>query len=383
VAAFVLVRVVLRVRAAREARETEGAASDSGFLERPRRPPAPARGVDPLARASELRAGVARRPHDLQLRLDLGQALLESGRPHEAVSVLAEAARDGPGDARVHLELGRALSQVCGWDDALGCLAEAVRLDPEQPEAHELRGDVLAEKHWAGQDKVAPEAKAAFRDAIFLYERRLAADPNDAAARARKGSLHVELGELEAGLAELQRAAAEKPADSGVQAALAEALADANRHDDAARRYGIAAEAQRALALDNPNHAGHHDRLGDLRNEAGAAGDVDAWYEAALIDPDYPDLELKLLEQADEIEGRFFEGARELKAGEWEKAKQAFREVVAEVPVHSAALYGLGLALWRQDRLGEAERALARALNLRPDWPRCSEALQAVRAARE
>lgn len=48
-------------------------------------------------------------------------------------------------------------------------------------------------------------------------------------------------------------------------------------------------------------NAGHHDRLGELLNEAGEDGDVDAWYDAGLIDPDYPELELKLIEQGRKI----------------------------------------------------------------------------------
>jgi Flp pilus assembly protein TadD len=381
--AFVVVRVLLRVRAGREAHATEAAAAGGGWLGPPRRALTPARGDDPLARAAALRAEAARRPGDVALRLDLGKAWLESGRPHEAVGVLAEAAKDGPGDARIHLELGRALGQLCRWDDALVSLAEAVRLAPEQPEAHELRGEVLAEKHWSGQDALAPEARTAFREAIRLYGQSLAADPLDATARARMGSLQVGLGELEVGLVELQRAAAQRPADPEVRAALAEALAGADRRDEAARQYALAAEAQRALALANPNHAGHHDRLGDLLNEAGADGDGEAWYEASLIDPDYPDLEIKLMEQGGEIEGQFFKGARHLKAGEWTAAGEAFREVVAEKPVHAAALYGLGVALWRQHRRGQAEQVLARALELWPGWRRCGEALQAVRHGHE
>lgn len=381
--AFVIVRVVQRVRTAREERATEAAAAGDGWLGPPRHAPRPTPGDDPLARADALRVEAARRPGDLALRLDLGRALLQSGRPHDAVGALSEAAKAAPGDARVHLELGRALGQLCRWDDALASLAEAVRIAPENAEAHELRGEVLAEKHWSGQDALAPEAEAAFRRAIQLYGQKLAADPSDATARARMGSLQVGVGELEAGLAELQRAAAERPADPEAQAALAGALAEADRHDEAARQYAVAAEAQRALALANPNHAGHHDRLGDLLNEAGADGDGEAWYEAALIDPDYPDLQIKLMEQGDEIERRFFDGVRHLKAGEWAEAVGPFREVLDEKPVHAAALYGLGVALWRQQRRREAEGVLARALELWPDWRRCSDALRAVRDEHE
>jgi Flp pilus assembly protein TadD len=316
------------------------------------------------------------------LRLELGRALLEGGRAHEAVDVLAEAVREGLPDARVHLELGRALGQVCRWDDALASLTEAIRLDPDQPEAYELRGEVLGEKHWSGPDALAPEAEAAYREAMRLYGRRLAADPSDATARARKGTLEIEVGDLETGLAELRRAATERPADPEVQAALAVAFAEANRRHEATRQYAVAAEAQRALTLAHPNHAGHHDRLGDLLNEAGAEGDVEAWYEAALVDPDYPDLETKLMEQGGQTEQRFCEGVRRLKASEWNAAVEAFRDVLTDAPVHAPALFGLGLALSRKGRPAEAEQALARALNEWPGWRRCSDALRAVRGGR-
>lgn len=377
-----VVRAVLRLRAAREARSTKAPGDGDGWLVSPARVPAPVRGDDPLARVAALRIVAEQRPGEVAPRLDLGKALLECGRPHEATTVLAEAAKHGSAEARVQVELGRALGQLFRWDEALAVLALAVRLAPDEPEAHELRGEVLADKHWSGQDTLAPEAESAFREAIRLYGPRIEADPADAVARARRGSLLVGVGELQAGLAELRRAATERPADPEVQAALAGALSEANRHDEAARQYGVAAEAQRVLAAANPNHAGHQDRLGDLLNEAGADGDVDAWYEAALIDPEYPDLDVKLLEQGGEIESRFLEGARQMKAGDWEKAAGEFRAVVADTSVHAPALYGLGIALAREGRAAEAERALTAALSQRPDWPRAREALEALRASR-
>jgi Flp pilus assembly protein TadD len=331
-------------------------------------------GKDPLARMTELREQLHTRPADRTLRIELVELLRDSGRNREAVVLLRESLGLAPVDATLHLELGEALANACAWDEALVEIDTAIRIEPALAEAHQARGEVLAEKHWVPSGEVAAPAIAAWREACRLYERRLAADPGNAVLRARLGSVLLDAGDCDGGLAHLQRAATESPDDAVVQGRLAAALETLDRQEEAQGQYRVAAAAQRRVAEVNPRHAGHHARLGDLLNEAGEDGDVDAWFDAALIDPDYGrdlgGVEEILVEQAGEgVEG-FFAAARHLNAGRWQEAASGFSEFIAEQPICAHALCGLGEALLQLRKTSEARRALVRALELRPGWAR-------------
>jgi Flp pilus assembly protein TadD len=373
----VSVRAILRFRERRETSSAGemGAGLSLGVSEvAPRASRDDGGGEDPLARIAELRHKLQARAADGSLRIELAELLCDSGRNREAVVLLRESLGLSPADATFHLKLGEALANACAWDEALAEIDTAILIEPTLAEAHQARGGVLAEKHWVPSGEVAAPAIAAWKEAWRLYERRLVADPGNAVLRARLGSLLLDAGDSDDGLAHLQRAATESPDDADVQGRLAAALEALGRHEEAQGQYRVAAAAQRRVAEANPRHAGHQARLGDLLNEAGEDGDVDAWFDAALIDPDYGrdlgGVEEILVGQAGEGVQGFFAAARHLRAGRWQEAASGFSEFIAEQPICAHALCGLGEALLQLRKTSEARRALARALDLRPGWAR-------------
>jgi hypothetical protein len=137
------------------------------------------------------------------------------------------------------------------------------------------------------------------------------------------------------------------------------------------------------LAQANPNHALHHARLGDMLSAAGQEGAWQAWYDAALIDPDLPEIvDTLCCDQDGEIEIAFLQAARKLKAAAWKGAHLAFQGVVDERPVHSGALCGLGMAAGQLGLSTIAEHAFQRASALWPDWERPRKALAALATSR-
>lgn len=90
-----------------------------------------------LASEGDVEGGAARfeqalrcDPERVDIRIELGEALLRLGRPEEAIRVLEPAVSLAPGDPDVHHLLGRALVLAGRPQEALAPLQTAVRLDP-------------------------------------------------------------------------------------------------------------------------------------------------------------------------------------------------------------------------------------------------------------
>jgi tetratricopeptide (TPR) repeat protein len=76
-------------------------------------------------------AELVKRPDDVGLLNDLGQALTGLGRPGDAVPRFERAIELAPDNARYHTNLARAAFQAGLWDRAVGEYREAARLRPQ------------------------------------------------------------------------------------------------------------------------------------------------------------------------------------------------------------------------------------------------------------
>ncbi len=94
-------------------------------------------------KALAIRAALARRPGDGNLRYDLGRRLMDAGQPDEAAEALREAMRYLPDDPRPRLSLAGALLRIDDYAGALAVTQDALRLAPDDRAARTLEFGVL------------------------------------------------------------------------------------------------------------------------------------------------------------------------------------------------------------------------------------------------
>jgi Flp pilus assembly protein TadD len=141
----------------------------------------------------EFRAAVEINPRHPEANNNLGNQLLELGDAAGAVAHFRRAIERRPGYAQAHNNLGNAYHAMNSHGDAVAMYREAVRLDPGRPEYHSnLAIGLLAAGEVDAADRETAEALARF--------------PRDARARVVRG-LALERKENRAGAAEAYRAA--------------------------------------------------------------------------------------------------------------------------------------------------------------------------------
>ena len=254
---------------------------------------------DPAGAAVRLRAALAA-GGGIDVRNELGAALLEAGDAPAATKEFEAVLRKQPADAGAHSNLGIALERSGKPQEALKEYDRALAIDKSLSAAAGNRASLLAR---LGRTE---EARQGFLQAI---ER----DPHSAKAHANLGALLRELGELEAAREALRRAlaidaklfearfnlvhvclvAGEVPeAKALLDGLLADAPRSAEAHALRAQvllalsRGGEAATAvERAIELDPLLAQAHHLR-GLVRMARGDAGGArEAHEEATRLDP--------------------------------------------------------------------------------------------------
>src|SRR6185437_4836989 len=156
---------------------------------------------------------LAARPDFIEVEINLGAALQETGAPAEAVTCLRAAIAARPDLAAAHYNLGNALAAMN--EDPRPAFRSAVTLDPGYAHAwynlaiaEEAAGDVaMAEKAYgsaitAQADFAAPHlnlgvllfTQGRHAQALSAYDGALAADPGSAAAHSNRGNVLRALG---------------------------------------------------------------------------------------------------------------------------------------------------------------------------------------------
>jgi protein O-mannosyl-transferase len=186
---------------------------------------------------SHVQEYVRLRPDDLNViraNILLGRALLEAGRPLEAVDALRRALAMKSGDADAHGLLADALLRLERYPEAAREYRERLTLTPRDAVAHESLGIALV-----GQSRES-EAIAEFASAVELA-------PRDPHARYDLGNALAGVGRLDEAAHAYQDALALAPNSVATHNALALVLAA--RDDSAA----AVAQYQRSLELDPRN----------------------------------------------------------------------------------------------------------------------------------
>lgn len=191
----------------------------------------PAEAIAPLERA-------ARRGDDPALETELAGALMAAGRRDEALVQLQRTTARQPPFLPAFMEYGTQLAQAGRIDEAVALLERGLAIAPA-PAAVELRM-ALAQAHVRRNDRPAaralmrqaaqaapqrPDILAAlarvlaqdgdYAEAVKLFRRALALKPDDAITRMSFGACLLEMGEREAGEANLRLVAQGAPQMTG------------------------------------------------------------------------------------------------------------------------------------------------------------------------
>ncbi len=188
-----------------------------------------------------------------------------------------------------------------------------------------------------------------YREAAIEFRNAVKADPSLAAIEVRLADALLRVGNDEAALGAMERAAALLPKDAAVQTRAGSLLLLAGRHADARAR------AERALALE-PSRVDalvlHANALAGLDDLDQALSQID---RALAIDPS-----AGVLANAGTIQL-----ARKAPA----EAEAAFRRAVAAAPASATPHLALAHFHWSQAKLPEAEAAFQAALRVEPSHP--------------
>jgi protein O-GlcNAc transferase len=165
-------------------------------------------------------------PDDAVARTRLGSKLLESGRAHEAIPHLREAARLDPQN-----------------QSTLNALQLALRKDGQTEQANTVRqrlAELMRERDKADQNLVASielnnrgaalEKEGDLRGALEKYRAALALSPEHIGIRVNLAVALLKLGLWEQGIAEMREALRREPGSPKLQEALDDAIAQARAH---------------------------------------------------------------------------------------------------------------------------------------------------------
>jgi len=209
---------------------------------------------------------VAKAPENSRASLYLGDALLASGRPEDAIAEYETAVRLRPEVTAARVNLAGALLQAGRAGEAVVRYQEALRLEPRAAEIHAKLAAALVRV-----DR-REEAAAHFASAGEL-------GMGAAEVRLRFGRALAEAGNLDEALPRLQEALRRRPDDVGTHIVLGMVLAATGREDDALSHFFSAVKLR-------PDDPAAHVALGDALYESFRPAQARPHFETALrLDP--------------------------------------------------------------------------------------------------
>lgn len=150
----------------------------------------------------------------------LGQWYISTGKHEKGISEYKEAIRIAPNDPYVYFRFGQALGTIDKLDDAEAMLRKAISLDPAYADAY------ISLAWITGKQKK-------FSDAITFGRRAVALAPSDPIAHINLADIYLQSGQPEFAVGECRQARDLVPESIRYQKALALALSETNRLDEA------------------------------------------------------------------------------------------------------------------------------------------------------
>jgi predicted Zn-dependent protease len=152
-------------------------ASDSSLAARYARAISAYRFSDPRAAVAQIDALIHAQPQNPYLYELKGQALLEAGKPAEAIAPLRQAIQHAPNPALIQIMLGQALiasNERARVDEAITILQSALVREPESPDAYRQLAMAYGQKNDLAHADLA-SAQAAFMRGDLKTAREIAA----------------------------------------------------------------------------------------------------------------------------------------------------------------------------------------------------------------
>jgi predicted O-linked N-acetylglucosamine transferase (SPINDLY family) len=202
------------------------------------------------------------KPDFAQAHNNLGVALLETGRPDEALASFHRALALEPGTADFHNNLGNALTAQGQFEPAIAAYCRAVELKPAYAEAHSNLGNALREQ-------------GRFVDAIAAFRRALEFAPGIAGIHNNLANAFCDAGQLDAAITAYRQALALQPGLIEARSNLGNVLAERGALDEALATLRQAIELQ-------PAYAEAHNNLGNVLKDQGCLDEAIAAYRHAL-----------------------------------------------------------------------------------------------------
>jgi tetratricopeptide (TPR) repeat protein len=156
----------------------------------------------------EPHAGKANQASDPQFRQALNESarLLSANRPGEAARILETLRKEHPHDPDIAINLGGALILQRKWNRAVTVLESAAKTHPDNA----MLWSNLAAAYLGRLETAGPKQQ---EKAISAYERAIQLDPKAPNVHYHLGLIHKERGSLERAYAHFQRASEVNPAD--------------------------------------------------------------------------------------------------------------------------------------------------------------------------
>jgi protein O-mannosyl-transferase len=187
---------------------------------------------------------VAKTPDNPSARLNLGDALVEAGRPVEAVIQFEDAVQLRPDVAQVRYDLGNALARSGRLREAISQFEEAIRLKPDYTAAH-------------ANLAIACAATGSRTEAIAQFEETLRLEPDLADTHYDLANLLVAEGQVDEAIKHFEIALRLKPDFVATHVNLGNALIRRGRIEEAIEQY------ESALRIE-PHNGKIHRNLGQI-----------------------------------------------------------------------------------------------------------------------
>ena len=265
--------------------------------------------------------------------LVLANQYLENGRPNDAVAVARTLAEGDLQDLGVVRSVGRIFFAAGAYDEAGEQFQAAVE---RAPQAVPLMLD-LVRTHMASGNSAA---------ALEMAERAISADPEAVQARVLEVLTLISLGRVDAAEQKATALAAKYPDDASVALARGEAFIAGRKYDQAIAAFQAAGQAG----------AGLNAVVREV--QARIARGTDEAPEAPLVD--------WIAGNDGDVAARRVLAEVYQQQGKREKTRQAYTELLEELPDDAVVLNNLAVELQLAGDLEEALRHAERARQLRP-----------------
>ena len=299
-----------------------------------------------------LRAAARLATEEPFVQLRLATAVLEAGRPAEALEMYEQVAAREPDSMASHFGRGSALASLGRFEEAVAALERAASLAGDyRPLYYQLalalRGagrENEAGRFLALYERMQPDRRPPFLDPLLRQVEELR--EGSYLHHLNRGMGFEAAGRLEEALREYSRATDLEPAQVHARVNLISVYSQLGRHAEATQTY------RRTLELNSGIEEAHYN-YGVMLSRLGNHSEAEAAYRKALeVNPYLADARLNL---GDTLERR----------GRPEAASEQFRRVLRVNPGHRLAHFRLGTLLYRQNRFSEALGHLRRMTDVK------------------